>query len=168
MSTEANSAHVKAAAAEPLRLDTLQQGLLKPRIESFLAAASDEPSRIAWRELSEAVENLAVPSPLAGRLAALLEVTLAGGRLRREASPGAETSLASLYQKTPRGREIAASVGSLNKALAELKGHTIESMSASLRGPGSYALTIRTGALQIVIRLQDSGAGVESVEVGLG
>jgi hypothetical protein len=77
-------------------------------------------------------------------------------------------SLRSLFQKTPRGREIAASIDAVNAAFKRLIGHPIESISAVARGPAAYALTIKTTEIQVVIRFEPSGLRIENVEVGTG
>ena len=79
----------------------------------------------------------------------------------------AELSLNALFLKTPRGREVAISLAELNKALATLKGQTVDQITSSQRSPGSYALTLKTSGCQIVIRFEQSGVRVENLEVDL-
>jgi hypothetical protein len=156
------------SAVEPLRLDDLQRGVLLPRLEAFLAAVPDPNARQPYLELKQALERLEVEPRLQAHLAALIEVILSsGGRLRREAGPAAEASLVSLFQKTPRGRQIAAALSSLNTALARLTGQRIESVSASSRAPGVHVLAIATEQLRVALRFEPSGATVESLEVAL-
>jgi len=49
-----------------------------------------------------------------------------------------------------------------------VKGHAIEQASATLRAPGSYALTLKTDQMMMVIIFDRSGLSIESVEVNLG
>ena len=56
----------------------------------------------------------------------------------------------------------------LNKALATLKGQTVEQVIASQRSPGAYALTLKTSGCQVVIRFEQAGVRVESLEIDLG
>jgi len=86
--------------------------------------------------------------------------------VREAYGPGAELALWGLFQKTPRGRDIAASVAALNAALKPLAGQTIESLNAVARAPGAYALTIKTDQCQLVIRFEPAGVRIESLEVG--
>ncbi len=152
----------------PLAIDALQRDILKPQIAAFIEAASDPSAREVYRALAEAVEKMAVgPTELRARLGAIVEVALQSGRVRRLFGPGAELSLVALFQKTPRGREIGSSIRALNSALAKLKDDTVEEMSATLRAPGSYALTIRASRCQMVIRFEPAGVRVESVDVAL-
>src|SRR5712692_12093651 len=114
------------APDEPLRLDRLQRDILAPQLESFLAAAPDKEARAPYLALREAVDALEVPPELAARLGAIAEVLLTSGRVRNLYGPGAELSLWSLFQKTPRGREVASSVEAANAAFKRLAGQAIE------------------------------------------
>ena len=152
---------------EILKLDPLQRDLLIPQIQAFLDATSDAAARESYAALKAAVESMAVSSEHQARLGTIVEVALQSGRIRRLFGPGAELSLNALFQKTPRGREIARSLQELNTALANLKGDTVEEVSAAARGPGSWALTVKTSGCQLVIRFERDGVRVESLEVAL-
>ena len=154
------------APDEPLKLDRLQRDILAPQIASFLAAAPDTATRAPYLALRDAVDDLEIPPELAARLGAIAEVLLTSGRVRNLYGPGAELSLWSLFQRTPRGREVAASVEVANAALKRLAGAQIESISTIARGPGAYALIIKTGELQMVVRFEAAGIRLENVELG--
>jgi hypothetical protein len=151
---------------EPLRLDRLQRDVLVPQLESFLEAAPDSDARAPYLALREAIDALVVPAELAGRLGAIAEVLLTSGRVRSLYGPGAELSLWSLFQKTPRGREVASSVEAANAAFKRLTGQAVENISAIARGPAAYALTIKTAEVQLVVRFEPAGIRLENVEVG--
>ena len=153
--------------AEILTLDSLQRDLLIPQIQAFLDATSDADARESYGALKAAVESMAVSSEHQARLGTIVEVALQSGRIRRLFGPGAELSLKALFQKTPRGREIARSLQELNTALSNLKGDTVEEVSAAMRGPGSWALTVKTSRCQMVIRFERDGVRVETLEVAL-
>ena len=150
---------------QPLRLDRLHRDLLAPQLDAFIAAASDAAAR-PYEALRAALDTLEVPLELAGRLGAIAELAITSGRVRDAYGPGAELALWGLFQKTPRGREIAASVAALNAALKPLEGQSIESLNAVARAPGAYALTIKTEQCQLVIRFEPAGVRIESLEVG--
>ena len=152
---------------ESLTLDTLQRDILVPQIQAFLDATSDPQAREVYLALKTAIESLGVPADLQPRLGAIVEVALTSGRVRRLFGPGAELSLNALFLKTPRGREIAQSLAELNKALASLKGQTVEQITSTQRSPGAYALTVKTSGCQIVIRFEQAGVRIESLEVDL-
>jgi hypothetical protein len=150
-----------------LKLDTLQRDLLIPQIQAFVEATSDEAARASYLALKAAVESMEVAPEHQARLGTIVEVALQSGRIRRLFGPGAELSLNSLFQKTPRGREISDSLRELNTALGRLKGDTVEEMSAAARGPGAWALTVKTSGCQMIIRFDREGVRVESLEVAL-
>jgi hypothetical protein len=153
---------------ESITLDSLQHDILIPQIQAFLDATNEPEAREVYLALKTAIDTLEVPANLQARLGAIVEVALTSGRVRRLFGPGAELSLNSLFMKTPRGREVAASLAELNKALASLKGQTIEQITSTQRSPGAYALTLKTSGCQIVIRFEQAGVRVESLEVDLG
>jgi hypothetical protein len=153
---------------EPITLDNLQHDLLIPQIQAFLDATNDSQAREVYGALAAAIERLEVPDELAARLGAIVEVALTSGRIRKLFGPGAELSLNALFMKTPRGREVAQSLAELNKALATLKDQTIEQITATQRSPGAYALTLKTNGCQVVIRFEQAGVRIESLELDLG
>jgi hypothetical protein len=153
-------------ASESIALDTLQRDILIPQVQAFLDATNDPQAREVYLALKSAIESLEVPSELQMRLGAIVEVALTSGRVRRLFGPAAELSLNALFTKTPRGREVAQSLAELNKALASLKGQTVEQITTTQRAPGSYSLTLKTSNCQLVIRFEQSGVRVETLEVG--
>jgi hypothetical protein len=157
-----------SADNEPLKLDRLQRDILAPQLEAFLAAAADSAARASYIALRDAIEILEVPAELSGRLGAIAEVLLSSGRVRSAYGPGAEIALWSLFQKTPRGREISASIAAMNAALKRVEGQPLEHLSAVARGPGAYALTLKTAQCQLVIRFEPAGVWFETVEIGDG
>jgi hypothetical protein len=157
-----------AMGNEPLRLDRLQHDILMPQLESFLAAAPDAAARAPYLALREALDTLEIPPELAARLGAIAEVLLTSGRVRSLYGPGAELSLWSLFQKTPRGRDVANSLEAANAAFKRLTGQVIESISAAARAPGAYALTIKTAEVQLVMRFEPTGIRLENIEVSAG
>jgi hypothetical protein len=152
---------------ESIALDTLQHDILIPQIQAFLDATTDPQAREVYLTLKTAIESLEVPVDLQLRLGAIVEVALTSGRVRRLFGPAAELSLNVLFLKTPRGREVAQSLAELNKALASLRGQTVEQITSTQRSPGAYSLTLKTSGCQIVIRFEQAGVRVESLEVDL-
>ena len=151
---------------KPLKIDPLHRDILAPQLDVFIAAAPDSAARGPYEALRAALDTLEVPPELAARLGAIAELAITSGRVRDAYGPGAELALWSLFQKTPRGREIAASVAALNAALRPLEGQTIASLNVIARAPGAYALTIKTDQCQLVIRFEPAGVRIESLEVG--
>jgi hypothetical protein len=87
--------------------------------------------------------------------------------VRHQHGPGADLALWSIFQKTPRGREMAASVDAVNAALKRLQGQPLEALGAVARGPGAYALTLRTAEFQMVLRFEPAGLRIESLDLDL-
>ncbi len=150
----------------PIALDRLQRDAILPQIDAFLAAVADPAARAPYEALRAAVARQEVPVELAARLGAIAELALTSGRVRAAFGPGAELAIWSMFQKTPRGREINSSVGALNAALAPLAGRPLESVVAAARGPGAYALTIRAEGVQATLRFEPAGVRIESLEIG--
>jgi hypothetical protein len=151
---------------ESIKLDRLQCDALLPQIEAFLAATPESSARAVYVALRDAVEQLEVPEELGARLGAITEIAISSGRVRAAHGPGAELALWSLYQKTPKGRAVTASIAALNHALDELKGQSLEHAAATARAPGAYALTLKTSECQLTIRFEPDGVRVESAEFG--
>lgn len=151
---------------ESLPLDDLQRQVLLQQIAIFAKANPDPQAQADYVALAEAISLLEVPAALIPRLTAIMEICLSGDRIRRMAGPGAHLALSALFQKTPRGKAMAAQVSSLNAALAQLKDQPLAEISAAQRGPGIYTLTLGTSACRIIIRFEADGVRVESLEVG--
>jgi hypothetical protein len=151
---------------DTLKLDRLQRDILAAQLESFLAAAPDETARAPYVALRQAIERMEVPAALDDRLGAIAEVLLSSGRVRAAYGPGAELSLWGLFRKTRRGRAIDESIEAMNAALRRLNGQPLESAIAAARGPGAYALTLKTPECQLVLRFEASGVRLENAEVG--
>ena len=150
----------------PLTLERLHCDILAPQLDAFIAAAPDAAARAPYEALREALETCEVPPELAPRLGAIAELLITSGRVRNAYGPGAELALWRLFQQTPRGREIAASVAALNAALKPLAGQTIVGLNAVARAPGAYSIALKTAQCELVIRFEPAGVRVESLEVG--
>jgi hypothetical protein len=154
------------ASGESITLDRVQRDALAPQLDAFITATSDAAARDSYAALRAAVERLEVPEEMGARLGAIAEIAIASGRVRAAHGPGAELALWSLYQKTPKGRAIAASITALNRALSGLEGRPLEHAVAAARAPGAYALTLKTDECQLTIRFEPDGVRVETAEFG--
>ena len=150
----------------PLTLDELQRQVLLQQIAAFALANPDPQAQQDYQALTDAVTRQRVPASLLPRLTAILEISLSGDRVRRTSGPGAHLALMALFQKTPRGKALAAEVSALNAALMQLKDQPLTEISAAQRGPGTYTLTLSTPACRMVIRFEPGGVRIESLDVG--
>ncbi|HKD67550.1 MAG TPA: hypothetical protein VKB84_11960 [Candidatus Binataceae bacterium] len=150
-----------------LGLDDLQRQVLLQQIALFSQANPDAQAQHDYQALSEAAAHLEIPAAMIPRLTAILEISLRGDRLRRTAGPGAHLALTALFQKTPRGKALAAEVSALNAALAQVKDQQLTEIAAGQRGPGVYTLTLGTPACRMVIRFEPDGVRIESLDVGM-
>jgi hypothetical protein len=151
-----------------IKLDSIQREVLLGEITNMLAAPLSTAARAPYEQLRKCVEdNLDIALELGGYLAVMIESSIISGNAKRFGA-GVQQSMVALLQKTPQGKAIAESISAVNAALEKLKGHVIEQVSTTLRAPGSYAMTIKTDQLQMVIVLERSGLSIESLEVNLG
>ncbi len=157
----------RAGDSAAIRLEPRDRELLIPELRAVAERMSDAAAREAYAALAEAVERLEVPGTMGERLGAALSVVLSNGRIRANFGPGGELQLARLFHRTPQGRGILATVEELNAALARLRGQPLRDASVALRAPGVFALTLETSSCHMVVRLNPSGAQVESLEIGL-
>jgi hypothetical protein len=151
-----------------IKLDSIQREVLLGEITNMLAAPLSAAARAPYEQLKNAIEeNLDIAPALSPYLSMMIESSIITGNAKRFGA-GVQQSMVALYQKTPQGKATAESISAVNAALEKLKGHAIEQVSTTLRSPGSYAMTIKTDQLQMVIVLDRSGLSIESLEVNLG
>jgi hypothetical protein len=133
----------------------------------MLAAPLPPEARAPYQRLQKSLEdNLEISSDLNPYLGMMIESSIITGNAKRFGA-GVQQSMVALFQKLPNGKAIADSISAINAALGKLKGHAIEQVSTTLRAPGSYALTLKTDQLQMVIIFDRTGLSIESLEVNL-
>jgi len=151
-----------------VKIDSTQREVILGEITHMLAAPLSPDARAPYEQLRKCVEeNLDLPLELNPYLSIVIESSIITGNAKRYGA-GVQQSMVALFQKTSRGKSIADSIEAINAALAKVKGHVIEQLSTTLRAPGSYALTIKTDQLQMVIVFDRAGLSIESLEVNLG
>jgi hypothetical protein len=150
-----------------MRISAVESELLAPEIRSFAGALHDPGARARYEELRIAVEEGEVGEELVGHLGNVLEIGLQSGRLRRFYGADGEAALARLFRRTPAGAELSGEASAVTEALTALQGQSLEDVTISAVGPGSYSLTIDTDRCQISVRLDRSGVRVENVAIGI-
>ena len=155
------------AEACALELDDLEAALIAPHVAKIARAAQNSATRRNYEELAAAIADRRLRPEHHGAVAALLELLINSGRMRNRNGPTAEALARNLYRRTEPGKAAVASAAALGAALVKLKGQRIENAGVSLRGPGSFALSLATTDFHLVIRIDPSGCAVESLEVNL-
>jgi hypothetical protein len=156
------------SSADGIKLDSIQREALLGEIKNMLAAPLSPDARAPYERLKKCVEDgLEIPPDLSPCLSVMIESSIITGNARRFGA-GVQQSMVALFQKTLAGKAIADSIAAINAALAKVKGHLLEQVSTTLRAPGSYALTLKTDQLAMVIVFDRSGLSIESLEVNLG
>ncbi len=153
--------------ARALELDDFEAALIAPHVAQMAVAATDSASRQRYEELTAALADRHLRPEHEGAVAALLELLINSGRLRNHNGPTAEAVARKLYRRTEAGEAAAASAAAVSAALAKLKDQSIKDLALSLRGPGSFALSLATTDFQMVIRIGPSSCTLESLEVSL-
>jgi hypothetical protein len=130
---------------------------------AVLAMVQDADRRGRLADLIGAIEDGAVAGESAQALEELLELGLQTGRLRALYGPGGEQAALKVYRRLPGGKELSESAREVSKALSALAGSTLEAVSLSAAGPGAFSLTLTVGGRELSIRLDRSGARINSI-----
>ncbi len=142
--------------------------MLLGEIGNMLARPLADGARAPYLDLQKSIEDgLEIPAESGAHLSMMIESSVISGNAKRFGA-GVQQSMVALFQKLPNGKAIAESIAAINAALEKVKGHTIEVISTTLRAPGSYAMTLKTDQLQMVIIFDRGGLSIESLEVNLG
>ena len=130
---------------------------------AVLAMVQDEERRGKLADLIAAIEDGAVQGESAQALEELLELGLQTGRLRALYGPGGEQAVLRTYRRLPGGKELSESAKEVSQALSSLAGLTLEGVSLSSAGPGAYSLNLVVEGRELSIRLDRSGARINSI-----
>ena len=76
-----------------------------------------------------------------------------------------EQALLRLFHRTPRGAAARQATESVNQALRELAGQTIEEILFTVQAPGVYRLGLGTDQVRLTLQIDRHGVTVESLEV---
>jgi hypothetical protein len=133
--------------------------------QAVLALVHDPERRGRLADLVAAVQEGDLPDEEARALEELLELGLVSGRIRGRYGPEGEQAALKTYRRLPGGRALVDSAAEVSAALAPLEGRTLERVSVSAAGPGSYVVTVAAGGLELAIRLDRAGARLHSLAV---
>lgn len=165
MSAPAAVSDTRAVSAPPLRLDAAQREVLHEEAAALAATLRDAEARERYSVLVDAIEAGEVEGDLLAALEGLLEMLLQTGRARRVHGADGEQSLLRLFHQTPRGAAARRATESVNEALRQLRGQTLESILLTVQGPGVYRLGLATETCRLTVEIDRHGLSVESLEV---
>ena len=145
----------------PLRGES--QEVVLAEAQAVLAMARDDELRDRLASLVSQAEEGDVADDEAELIEQVLELGLQAGRIRAHYGPGGEQAAVTTLRRLPRGRARTESAREVSSALAALQGTTLERVSITAVGPGSYTLAIHAGGLEASIRLDGGGARLVSI-----
>ncbi len=145
----------------PLRGES--QEVVLAEAQAVLAMARDDELRDRLASLVSQAEEGEVADDEAELIEQVLELGLQAGRIRAHYGPGGEQAAVTTLRRLPRGRARTESAREVSSALAALQGTTLERVSITAVGPGSYTLAIHAGGLEASIRLDGGGARLVSI-----
>jgi hypothetical protein len=156
------------SSADGIKLDAIQREVLLGELRNMLAAPLPPEARAPYERLRQSIEDsLDIAPELSRYLGMMIESSIISGNAKRFGA-GVQQSMVALFQKTVEGQSIAESISAINAALETVKGQAVEQATTTLRAPGSYALTLKTNQLMMVIIFDRRGLSIESLEVNLG
>ncbi|CAF0696328.1 hypothetical protein [Candidatus Methylacidithermus pantelleriae] len=150
----------------PISLSPEEQEFLKEELTFLYSHVSHEGMKSSYRKLLEWAHRGEVPDEYLEPLGKTLETGLETGRIRRVYSPEGERIALGLFSRTPLGRALEENLRTVNQALSFLQGHTIERLTFSLRGPGSFVASLQTDRALLSLSFDRHGPRIQSLEVG--
>jgi hypothetical protein len=150
-----------ADAAVALRGEAAEVALAEAT--AVLAMVQDEDRRGRLAELIAAIGDGAVSGESAQALEELLALGLQTGRLRALYGPAGEQAALKTYRRLPGGKELADSAREVSSALSALAGGTLEQVALTAVGPGAYSLTLAVDGRELSLRLDRSGARINTI-----
>jgi hypothetical protein len=150
-----------------MEIGGLEQELLVEETKALLGQLTNGAHRAQYLALLEGLQAGDVPEPALDPLAALLEMGLQTGRLKRRYTAEGEQALLRIYHKTPQGAAVVKSTNETNRALEALVGQVVQSIAFSARSPGVYGLTLETDQGHFSLRIQREGVWLDNVEIDM-
>jgi hypothetical protein len=150
-----------------MQLDASDQETLRHEVRAFLDRLSSPHAKPTYERVLNAIEQADVPDDLLEPLGRVLELSLGTGRLRKIHGPHAEMSIRRLFDQTPQGKALRATLDAANQALRGLSGQTISRLTFALTSPGAYSLVIDTDQCQAQLVIDSAGVQVRSLDLGV-
>jgi hypothetical protein len=131
--------------------------------QAVRAMAQSDEMRERLAELAALLDDGGVDGDAAELLESVLELGLQSGRIRAVYGPGGEQAAVATLRRLPRGRERGESAQEVTAALQALAGRTLDGVRVAAVGPGAFTLTIGADGVEMLVRLDRSGARLQSV-----
>jgi hypothetical protein len=131
--------------------------------QTVLAMARDDDARARFAELVSEIDDGSVDGDAEELLESVLELGLQAGRIRAYYGPGGEQAALSTLRRLPRGRVRSDSARDVSEALSALSGRRLDSVKLAAVAPGTFTLSIEADGLDLLVRLDGTGARLASV-----
>ncbi|HEX3806550.1 MAG TPA: hypothetical protein VHV52_07200 [Gaiellaceae bacterium] len=131
-------------------------------VQAVLALARDEGRRAQLAELVAEIDAGSVDEA-EELLESVLELALQTGRIRAYYGPGGEQAALGTLRRLPRGRVRSDSAREVSEALRAFAGKQLDAVKIAAVAPGAFTLSIEADGLETSIRLDTSGARIQSV-----
>jgi hypothetical protein len=134
-------------------------------VQTVLERAQDDERRALLAELVAGVGAGEVDGAAEELLESVLELALQTGRIRAYYGPGGEQATLATLRRLPRGRVRSDSARDVSQALEALAGRQLEAVRIAAVAPGAFTLSIEADGFEASVRLDQSGARLQSVVV---
>jgi hypothetical protein len=134
-------------------------------VQTVLERAQDDERRALLAELVAGVDAGEVDGAAEELLESVLELALQTGRIRAYYGPGGEQATLATLRRLPRGRVRSDSARDVSQALEALAGRQLEAVKIAAVAPGAFTLSIEADGFEASVRLDQSGARLQSVVV---
>jgi hypothetical protein len=132
-------------------------------VQTVLALARDDERRAQLAELASGIDAGEVDGEPEALLESVLELALQTGRIRAFYGPGGEQATLATLRRLPRGRVRSDSAKDVSQALQALAGKQLDAVKIAAVAPGAFTLSIEADGFEASVRLDQSGARIQSV-----
>ncbi len=151
----------------PISLDEEQQEVVTAEAKHFARRVLNPKAKAVYNQIYQSAQAGQMEDTQAGSLGEILSLGLISGRIRSRYGAHAEKAAATLFRRTPQGKDLQEQFREINGALKMLEGNTIHQLRLSARGPGLYSFVIDTSDYRLVISLGPDGVDVRSLEISV-
>jgi hypothetical protein len=134
-------------------------------VQTVLGLAQDEERRVRLAELVAGIDGGEVDGDSEELLESVLELALQTGRIRAYYGPGGEQATLATLRRLPRGRVRSDSAREVSQALQALAGKQLDAVKIAAVAPGAFTLSIEADGFEASVRLDQSGARIQSVVI---